>query len=71
MIKTYRGSEINGDGVPASNFFVVLFVILIPLVAYLFLYQNFKVDLRQCYNNTSCEDAICCQDYMKTWGGGD
>ena len=71
MIKTYRGSEINGDGVPASKFFVVLFVILIPLVAYLFLYQNFKVDLRQCYNNTSCEDAICCQDYMKTWGGGD
>ena len=71
MIKTYRGSEINEDGVPASKFFVVLFVILIPLVAYLFLYQNFKVDLRQCYNNTSCEDAICCQDYMKTWGGGD
>ena len=58
------------DGVPASKFFGVLFVILIPCVAYLFLYQNFKVDLRQCYNNTSCEDAICCQDYMKTWGGG-
>ena len=59
------------DGVPASKFFVVLFVILIPCVAYLFLYQNFKVDLTQCYLNTSCEDAACCQDYMKTWGGGD
>ena len=55
------------DGVPASKFFVVLFIILIPLVAYLFLYQNFKVDLTQCYLNTSCEDAACCQDYMKTW----
>ena len=55
------------DGVPASKFFSVIFVILIPCVAYLFLYQNFKVDLTQCYLNTSCEDAACCKDYKKTW----
>ena len=55
------------DGVPAKKFFVVLFVISIPFVAYLFLYQNFKVNLTECYRNTSCEDATCCQDYKKTW----
>ena len=59
------------DGVPFSKFFVFLFVISIPCVAYLFLYQNFKVNLTECYRNTSCEDATCCQDYKKTWGGGD
>ena len=59
------------DGVPATKFFGGLFLILIPLVAYLYIYQNFKVDLTQCYLNTSCEDAECCKDYMKTWGGGD
>ena len=58
------------DGIPASKFFVVLFVISIPCVAYLYIYQNFKVDLTQCYLNTSCEDAECCKDYMKTWSGG-
>ena len=59
------------DGVPAGKFFSVLFVISIPLVAYLLIYPNFKVDLTQCYLNTSCEDAACCKDYQKTWGRGD
>jgi len=54
-------------GVPARKFFVVLFLITIPLVAYLLIYPNLKVDLTQCYNNTTCEDAVCCQDYQKTW----
>ena len=58
------------DGVPASKFFAVLLVLSIPCVAYLYIYQNFKADLTQCYLNTSCEDAACCQDYKKTWGGG-
>ncbi len=59
------------DEVPASKFFGRLFLVIIPSVAYLYIYQNFKVDLADCYRNTSCEDATCCQDYKKTWGGGD
>ena len=55
------------DGVSASKFFRGLLLMLIPLVAYLYIYQNFKIDLNQCYSNTSCEDAECCKDYMKTW----
>ena len=55
------------DGVPATKFFGGLFLILIPLVTYLFLFQNFKVNLTKCYRNTSCEDSTCCQDYKKTW----
>ena len=55
------------EGVPSSKFFAVLLVLSIPCVVYLYIYQNFKVNLTECYRNTSCEDATCCQDYKKTW----
>ena len=59
------------EGIPAGKFFRSLFLLIIPSVAYLYIYQNFKIDLADCYRNTSCEEATCCQDYKKTWSGGD